>query len=173
MKSIKWPTSIYSALTNQLMSLIKIGFVGLSAKGWAASALTPGLLNPSLPLSYLLTAVSTTSAKLAEASAKKYSKAVGNIVKVYDGDTSIIANDPEVELIAALVKAPAHKVALLPAIEAGKDIFIEWPAEVGLKESAELAKAAKRKGIRTMIGLQERQSPTVVKVSKGFINIKY
>ena len=149
------------------MSPIKIGFVGLSAKGWAASALAPGLLDPSLSSSYQLTAVSTTSAESAEASAKKYSEAVGHTVKAYYGDTSKIANDPEVELVAVSVKAPAHKAALLPAIEAGKDIFIEWPAGVGLKESTELAEAAKKKGIRTMIGLQERQSPAVAKVFKG------
>ena len=86
------------------------------------------------------------------------------MVKAYYGNTSKIASDLEVELIAVLVKAPTHKAALLPAIEAGKDIFIEWPAGVGLKKSTELAEAVKRKGIRTIIGLQARQSPVVVKV---------
>ena len=32
---------------------------------------------------------------------------------------------PEVELVPVPVKAPDHKAALLPEIEAGKDIFIE------------------------------------------------
>ena len=32
---------------------------------------------------------------------------------------------PEVELVPVPVKAPDHKAALLPEIEAGRDIFIE------------------------------------------------
>ena len=58
-------------------------------------------------------------------SAKKYSEAVGHAVKAYYGVTSKIADDPEVELVPMPVKAPDHKAALLPEIEAGKDIFIE------------------------------------------------
>lgn len=153
------------------MSPIKIGFVGLSASGWAATALAPGLLDPSLSSSYSLTAISTTSAESAEKSAKKYSETVGHAVKAYHGDTAQIANDPEVELVAVSVKAPSHKAALLPAIEAGKDIFIEWPAGVSLKESTELAEAAKKKGIRTIVGLQGRQSPMIAKVMHPFIDV--
>lgn len=44
----------------------------------------------------------------------------------------LIAADPE--LLAVVVKAPQHKAAM-PIIEAGKDLYIEWPVGVGLQES--------------------------------------
>ncbi|KAI0731486.1 hypothetical protein C8Q72DRAFT_970444, partial [Fomitopsis betulina] len=55
----------------------------------------------------------------------------------------LIAADPE--LLAVVVKAPQHKAAM-PIIEAGKDLYIEWPVGV---ETAEIAEAAKKQGIRT------------------------
>ncbi|KAH9926364.1 hypothetical protein B0H21DRAFT_839432, partial [Amylocystis lapponica] len=51
-------------------------------------------------------------------------------------------------------------------IEAGKDLFIEWPAGRNLQETVALAEAAKRKGIRTMVGLQSRQSPALNKLKE-------
>jgi hypothetical protein len=62
------------------------------------------------------------------------------------------------------VNAALHRETVLPAIEAGKDVFVEWPAGNGLKESIELAEASRRKGIRTMVGLQGRNTPVVKKV---------
>jgi predicted dehydrogenase len=152
-----------------MSSPIKVGFVGLSSTGWASIALAPALLQPGLSSSFTLTAVSTSSAASASASAKKYSDQVGHPVKPYHGDTSQIANDPDVDLVAVAIKAPLHKAALLPAIEAGKDVFVEWPAGVGLRESIEIAEAAEKKGIKTMVGLQGRHSP-VVKKAKEIID---
>ena len=152
--------SSFSALA--VMSPIKVGFVGLSSSGWASIALAPGLLqHPSL---YKLTAVSTTSPASASESAKKYSEVVGHPVKPFFGDTSKIANDPDVDLVVVSVKAPAHRDALLPAIEAGKNVFVEWPGGLGLEGSSEIAEAARKKGVRTMIGLQGPHSPVVKKV---------
>jgi predicted dehydrogenase len=122
------------------------------------------LLQPSLSSSYTLTAVSTTSEASASASAKKYSELVGHAVKPFHGDTSQIANDPDVDLVIVAVKAPMHHAAILPAIEAGKDVFVEWPAGVYLEGASAIAEAARKKGVRTMVGLQGRQDPWVKKV---------
>jgi len=143
------------------MAPIKVGFVGLSSTGWASAALAPSLL---LSSSFDLTAVSTTSAASAAASAKKYSELVGHRVKAYHGDTSQLAADPDVDFVVVSIKAPYHKAALLPAIEAGKDVFVEWPGGAGLQESSEIAEAAKAKGIKTMVGLQGRHSPVAKKI---------
>jgi len=150
------------------MSPIKVGFVGLSSAGWASVALAPSLLRPSLASSYTLTAVSTTSSDSADASAKKYSESVGHPVKAFHGDTSHIASDPDVDLVVIAVKAPSHQAAMLPVIEAGKDVFIEWPAGVGLQGSSLIAEAARKKGVRTMVGLQGRHSPVFKKVRSVF-----
>lgn len=56
----------------------------------------------------------------------------------------------------------------MPAIDAGKYVFVEWALGVSLKEAREIAEAAEKKGVRTMVGLQAKQSPTIQKVSFGF-----
>ncbi len=64
------------------------------------------------------------------------------------------------------VKTPNHVENATKVIEAGKDLFIEWPAGRGLKETKLLAELAKAKGIRTIVGLQARQSALFRKVKK-------
>ncbi|KZP22058.1 NAD(P)-binding protein [Athelia psychrophila] len=145
------------------MSPIKVGVVGLSSTGWAASALAPGLLNAP---SFSLTAVSTTSAASAEASAKKYSALAGHPVKSFHGDASGIANDKDVDLVAVSVKASAQKAVALAVIAAGKDVFIEWPAGANAQDTAEIAAAAKAKGVKSLVGLQGRQAPSIKKVKE-------
>jgi len=142
---------------------IKVGVVGLSSTGWAERALAPGLLKAP---SFSLTAVSTTSKASAEASAEKYSAIVGHPVKPFYGDVSNIARDNDVDLVAISIKAPAHKKAALEAIQAGKDIFIEWPAGASSQDTNEIAAAAKAKGIKALVGLQGRHSATIQKVKE-------
>ena len=52
----------------------------------------------------------------------------------------------------------------MPALEAGKDVFVEWPLGNGLKEAEEMAALAKAKGVKTAMGLQARCLPIVLKV---------
>ncbi|KAF7330980.1 NAD-binding Rossmann fold oxidoreductase [Mycena venus] len=144
---------------------IRVGVVGLSASGWASMALAPALQHPSLASKYLLTAVSTTSDTSASVSAKTYSTET-NSVKPFSGDTAHIANDPDVDLVMISVRAPGHKRAALPVISAKKSLFIEWPAGLNLRETTEIAEAAKMQGIRTMVGLQGRYTPVVCKIKE-------
>lgn len=53
---------------------------------------------------------------------------------------------------------------MIPAIQAGKDVFMEWPLGTGVAEAEELANLAKEKGIKTVLGLQSRFVPAVAKV---------
>ncbi|KAF9555729.1 NAD-binding Rossmann fold oxidoreductase [Agrocybe pediades] len=147
-------------------SPIKVGFVGLSATGWAATVSGPALLQPSLRDSYDLVAVSTSSEASAKASAEKYGKDVGHPVKAYYGPTSKIASDPDIDLVAVSVKAMYHREAALPVLEAGKNIFLEWPAGACLEDTKILADAARKKGVKTVIGLQGRQIRTIAKVKE-------
>lgn len=140
---------------------IRVGFVGLSSTDWASSALAPSLLSSP---AYKLTALSTTNADSAQAAAAKYTEQLGHAVTPYHGSTSQIAGDSEVDLVVVSVRTAHHKAALIPAIEAGKDVFIEWPAGRNLAETQELADRAREKGIRTAVGLQGRHSPALRKV---------
>ncbi|KAK0463497.1 NAD-binding Rossmann fold oxidoreductase [Desarmillaria tabescens] len=143
---------------------IRLGVIGLSAKGWASTNLVPPLLASPLSSHYKLLAISTTNPTSAEASAAKYSTAE-TAVKGYHTPESIAA-DPNLDLIAVSVKTPNHVENAIKAIKAGKDVFIEWPAGRGLKETKLLADLAKEKGIRTIVGLQARQSALFRKVKK-------
>lgn len=141
---------------------IKVGFVGLSATGWAR-VLEPALR--SLGDTYQIVAVSTTNEASARASAQRLSEETKYPVKPYYGDTTQIANDPDVDFVVVAVKAPEHRKALLPVIQAKKPFFIEWPAGKNVQETRELAALARQNGARSIVGLQGRHSPTLNKVT--------
>ena len=84
------------------MAPIRLGFIGLSARGWAFTDLAPPLFDPLLADKYTLTAVCTSSAASANESAAKYTALAKRPVKGYHGDTGYadIANDPEVDMVA-------------------------------------------------------------------------
>ena len=62
------------------------------------------------------------------------------------------------------VRVDAHYKTIKPSIEAGKDVYVEWPLASNLQEAEELNALAKDKGIRTMISLQGQLSPITLKV---------
>ncbi|KAF8064998.1 oxidoreductase [Lyophyllum atratum] len=142
---------------------IRVGFVGLSSTGWASTSLAPPLL--STP-AFKLTALSTTSEASASASAAKYTAEVGHTVKPFHGSTAHIAGDPDVDLVVVSVRTPAHRDAVIPVLEARKDVFVEWPAGASLEETVELAEKAREKGVRAAVGLQGRHSPVVRRVKE-------
>ncbi|KAH9476876.1 Dehydrogenase aclE [Psilocybe cubensis] len=146
--------------------VIGVGFVGLSSTGWASTALAPSLIQPSLTGAYDIVAVSTTSEESAKKSAEKYSKWVGHPIKAYFGDASRISADSDVDLVAVAVAAPHHKSVVMRAIEATKDFFVEWPAGASLKDTEEMAEAARKSGVRSIVGLQGRHSMVTRKVKE-------
>ncbi|KAG7453262.1 oxidoreductase [Guyanagaster necrorhizus] len=144
---------------------IRLGCIGLSTKGWASTHLVPPLLTSPLSSQYTLLAVCTTNPTSAEASAATYSTTDTSPVKAYHTSESI-ASDPDLDMIAVSIKTPHHVEAATKVISAGKDLFIEWPAGRGLKETKLLASLAKAQGIRTIVGLQARQSVLFRKVKR-------
>ncbi|KAK7032642.1 transcription regulator gal80 [Paramarasmius palmivorus] len=148
------------------MSPIKLGFVGLSASGWAATTLAQPLFEEPLSSKYTLTAVSTTNPTFANASAEKDRKLTSGTVKPYHGSTKHIANDPNVDMVAISVRTPAHVDAALPVLQAKKNLFIEWPAGSRLAGTTQNAEAAKNNGVRTLVGFQTRQAAYVRKVKE-------
>ncbi|KAJ4364755.1 hypothetical protein N0V95_000702 [Ascochyta clinopodiicola] len=138
----------------------RIGLIGLSAKGsWASRSHLPYLQQTSL---YKITALQNSSKASAEAAAKEYSL---NDVATY-AEPSAIASDSNVDIIAVSVNVPEHYDLTKPALEAGKDVFVEWPLARNLAEAEELVQLAKEKGVRTMIGLQARQNPSIIKAKE-------
>jgi len=155
------------------MAPIRLGFVGLSSSGWASSNLAPPLFQPSLSSKYHVVAVSTSNPDSAAESAQKYSelgsKAIGRDIKVkaYHGSAEHISADSDIDMVAVSIKTMLHKEAALKVIEAGKDLFLEWPAGKNAKETEELYEAAKKKGIKSLIGTQFRFSSFAREVSRS------
>ena len=62
-------------------------------------------------------------------------------------------------------QVPLHKQLAIPALKAKKDVFVEWPLANGLQEAEELAALAKKQDVKTVVGLQARLAPSILKVS--------
>ena len=53
----------------------------------------------------------------------------------------------------------------MPALKAKKDVYVEWPLGKDLEQAEEMTALAKSQGVKTVVGLQARQSLVVLKVS--------
>lgn len=155
---------------------IRLGVIGLSASGGWAPVLLHNILPPA-PLSarYTITAICTSSIDSALVATQKYAAIVGHSIKGYYGASGAqeIASDPDVDLVVVAVRVANHHASVLPALEAGKDVFVEWPLGKGYRETVEIAELAKKKGVRTIIGAQGRQSPAVKKAIILFVLLKF
>jgi predicted dehydrogenase len=100
-----------------------------------------------------LYAVCTAHEDTARAAADKF-----GVARAYGNDKALNA-DPQVEAVAVAVRVPAHYELCKNALEAGKHVFCEWPLGANTKEAEELAALARKKNLRTMVGLQRRASP--------------
>jgi len=152
---------------------IKVGFVGLSTRGWASTTLGPTLVQPALRDRYTLTAISTSSDASSAQAAAKWTADSGKEVKGYSSAPALFEGSSDIDLAAVAVKAPFHKEIILPFIRAGKDIFVEWPVGTNPEETREIAAEAKKYGVRTLVGFQGRHSPVINKVSRIIISNSY
>jgi predicted dehydrogenase len=146
-------------------SPIRVGLIGLGAKTgsfvpgvWAVQGHLPYLTSSP---DYLITAVCNSSVSSAQASIAFHS--LGSDVKAY-GNPEEIANDPNVDLVVISVRVGLHYALAKPALLAGKDVFVEWPLASNIADIEELTQLARDKGVKTIVGLQARASPVVVKI---------
>ncbi|OQU93617.1 hypothetical protein CLAIMM_00099 [Cladophialophora immunda] len=147
------------------MAPIKLGLIGLSAQGsWASQAHLPYLQKTKL---YHINALLNSSTESAVKAAREYGLAED--VSCHSDIDSLI-HDPNVDVVVVSVKAPDHYKLAKPALQAGKDVFVEWPLGANLKEAEELAALATLHKVKTMVGLQARQSPSVRKAREMIQN---
>lgn len=145
------------------MSPINLGIIGLSADkaAWATSAHVTPITSAPLSEKYSLKAIGTSRPETAKAAATAYDIPED---KAYSNPEDI-ANDPDVDMVVVAVKVVLHKQLAIPALKAKKQVFVEWPLGNGLAEAEELASLAKEQGVKTVVGLQARQTPVISKVS--------
>lgn len=130
---------------------LRLGIIGASVSGgWAGRAHTPGIAE--LP-DVELKAVATTRQETADASAKAFGAERGY------GDYRALIADPEVDLVSVVVRVPSHYEPTMAAIEAGKNVYCEWPLGRNLAEAEEMAQAATARGVLNAVGMQGRLDP--------------
>jgi predicted dehydrogenase len=150
------------------MAPIRVGIIGLASAtgevtaspgdGWAASAHLPYLVKSP---HYEVVALCNTSIESAKTAVKRHNLPAST--KTY-GSPEDLANDPNVDLVVCSVRVDRHYKVIKPALEKGKDVFVEWPLGANLQEAEEMAAIAEKSGSKTMVGLQGRASPQVQKV---------
>jgi len=144
---------------------IRVGLIGASTSGgWAMQSHVPALR--SLP-GFRIQAVATTR----ESTARETARQLGAVHSYTDAMS--LALDTEVDLVTVAVKVPAHREAVRAAIDAGKDVYCEWPLGTDTDQARYLRDLAAAKGIRHIIGLQARSSPVVRQaralIAEGFV----
>lgn len=139
---------------------MRVGLIGaVSGQTWAARAHLPALLAMN---DVEVVAVATTR----EESAREAAALTGAQHAFTDGRA--LAQHPDVEVVAVVVRVPTHHELVAAAIDAGKHVFCEWPLDTNLDGATQLRNEAERAGIVHMIGLQGRQSPGL-KVARDLV----
>lgn len=144
---------------------LRIGIVGANPdRGWGSGvhrrvvAMSPDLA---------LTAVATTRADTAAAAADAFGAAH------WFTDGGDLARCADVDLVAVCVLAPYHYGIARAAIEAGKHVYCEWPLALTAEQAEELARLARERGVKAMIGLHLNGAPVMrhaaALIAQGFI----
>lgn len=128
---------------------LRVGLIGAGGR-WGPWAHVPALQN--LPEA-ALHALCTAHADTAQAAAEKY-----GVQRAYS-DVKAMCADAGVEAALVAVRVPAHYSIAKDVLEGGKHVYCEWPLGANTKEAEELAALARKKNLRTMVGLQRRASP--------------
>ncbi len=144
---------------------IRVGIIGANANyGWSKRAHLPALLG--MP-DFELTAVCTSRPETAEESKEFYGASLAF------HDYAEMANHPDVDLVVVSVSVPAHYGMVTAGLQAGKHVFCEWPLGANTEEAVELTNLAHGKGVHTLIGLQARGGPALLRlrelVAEGYV----
>lgn len=140
------------------MTPLRIGFAGANAeRGWAKDAHLEAI--NALP-DLVVQAVSARTQEIADGA-----KLLFGAAAAYD-DSLALARDPNVDIVAVIVKVPEHRAIVLAAIAEGKHVYCEWPLGRDLAEAQEMADAARIAGVHVCIGLQGANSLAVRHAAK-------
>jgi len=134
-------------------STLGVGIVGVSpVRGWAATAHIPALRALA---NYEIQAISAHSAESARAAGDVFG------VSAVFSDHEQMVTQTDVDVVAVTVKVPHHRELVSAALAAGKAVYCEWPLGRDLDDARAMASLAAQKGLRTVVGLQARQAPTI------------
>jgi predicted dehydrogenase len=127
---------------------IRVGVIGLGH--WSEYGHLPSL---KLLPDYELTAVYSRSQEKAASLVARHG------FKYAASSLQELVSHPEVDLVLVLTPAFQHEEGIRAAIDAGKDVYCEWPLTPSTSLSRELLALADKAGVRTIVGLQRRLNP--------------
>ena len=144
---------------------LRVGVIGANpVRGWAQQTHLPALVGlPDLELA----AVCTTRAESAAESASKFGGP-----QAFHDHQDMLAN-ADLDAVAVVVKVPDHHRLTMDVLDAGLPVYTEWPLGANLEEAQEMADKAREKGVTTMVGLQARRLPVLMRfkelVDDGYV----
>ncbi|KAF9874175.1 oxidoreductase family protein [Colletotrichum karsti] len=146
------------------MTPTRVAIIGLASSdktSWASNAHLPYLLSPRGREKYIIVALCNSTEEAAHRAIKIYN--LPNHTKAH-GDPEALARDEDVDLVVCSTRVDVHFKTVLPSIRAGKSIYLEWPLAHDIQPSRELVEAARQSGSKTVVGIQGRFAPVLVKI---------
>ncbi|CEF83730.1 hypothetical protein FGSG_07557 [Fusarium graminearum PH-1] len=146
------------------MAPIRTAIVGLSSSAktsWASNAHLPYLLSPLGRSKYQIVALQNSSVEAARKAIAHYK--LPSETKAY-GTSEDLAADKDIDLVVVATRVDVHHSNALPVVKSGKAVFVEWPLAQDFEHAKELVDAAKENNVKTLVGLQGRLAPPVVKI---------
>ncbi len=77
----------------------------------------------------------------------------------WTADWRELVADPKVDVVDIVTPNNMHHEMAMAAISAGKDVYCEKPLSLNARESGEMADAAAKKGVRTLVGYNYAHHP--------------
>ncbi|KAH8649310.1 hypothetical protein BX600DRAFT_404403 [Xylariales sp. PMI_506] len=148
------------------MAPVRVGIIGLSptaGASWASRAHLPYLLSPAGRSKFQIVALCNSSVEAARRAIEHFKLAPE--IRAY-GDPADMAADAEVDLVVNTTRADKHFDTILPSVERGKDVFVEWPLTEAATKAEKLVTQASKSGSKTLVGLQGRFAPSVRKLKE-------
>ena len=137
---------------------IRVGLIGANVHaGWGSSVHAPVI--DALP-DFELVAVGTAHRETAEESARHF----GATHAFHDYRE--LAECPDVDVVSVAVRVPYHHEMVMAALAAGKHVYCEWPLGATLGQAEEMAALARERGVRHVVGLQNRTDPVYAEVRR-------
>lgn len=133
---------------------LRVALVGANASGsgWGPIAHMPAIAAVE---QLELVALCTSSPTSAAAAAERY-----GIARAYH-DLGELAAQPDIDLVAVAVKVPHHHSIVMPLLEAGKNVYCEWPLGANVEEAEAMVSAARSSRVVAVVGLQGRHDPAL------------
>jgi predicted dehydrogenase len=133
---------------------LRFGVIGAGYMGKAyAIALSQVSTVFQLPARSVLEMLATSSASGATASARAFG------FRRATGDWKQLVADPDVDVVGICTPTFRHKEMALAAIAAGKHVLCEKPLALSVRDASELASAAERAGVKTLVGYNYIKNP--------------